>query len=165
MNNDYINYPDNAKVWIYQSNKYFDEDEKKHIQISIDDFIATWESHGNMVKGTFTILYDAFIVLFVDEQGDRMCGTAQDNSIKLMKKLENELELSLLDRMNQSYKEENKAVLVKLNDFETLYNDNKINDDTIVFNNTITTKKDFDTAWEVPLKNSWHKQLVGVVTQ
>lgn len=74
MNNYYIQYPDNAKVWIYQSDRHFNEDEKKHIQISIDDFIDTWESHGNMVKGTFTILYDAFIVLFVDEQGDTMCG-------------------------------------------------------------------------------------------
>jgi len=118
-----------------------------------------------MVKGTFTILYDAFVVLFVDEQGDTMCGRAQDASVKLMKELEQELELSLLDRMNQSYKEDEKAVLVKLNDFETLYNDNKINDETIVFNNTITTKKEFDTTWELPLKNSWHKQLVNVVSQ
>ncbi|MBW6482630.1 MAG: ABC transporter ATPase [Vicingaceae bacterium] len=165
MNNNYIQYPDNAKVWIYQSDIHFDEDAKKHIQISIDDFIATWESHGKMVKGTFTILYDAFIVLFVDEQGDRMCGTAQDNSVKLMKRLEQELEVTLLDRMNQSYKEGGKAVLVKLNDFETLYNDNKINDETIVFNNTITTKKEFETTWEVPLKDSWHKQLVNVVSQ
>lgn len=165
MNNDYIQYPDNAKVWIYQSDRHFNEDEKKHIQIRIDDFIDTWESHGNMVKGTFTILYDAFVVLFVDEQGDTMCGRAQDASVKLMKELEQELELSLLDRMNQSYKEGEKAVLVKLNDFETLYNDNKINDETIVFNNTITTKKEFDTTWELPLKNSWHKQLVNVVSQ
>lgn len=165
MNNDYIQYPDNAKVWIYQSNTHFDDDAKKHIQITIDDFIATWESHGNMVKGTFTILYDAFIVLFVDEQGDRMCGTAQDNSVKLMKRLEQELEVTLLDRMNQSYKESEKAVLVKLNDFETLYNDNTINDETIVFNNTITIKKEFDTTWEVPLKDSWHKQLVLVTSK
>jgi hypothetical protein len=163
--NNYIQYPDNAKVWIYQSDTHFNEDEKKHIQISIDDFIATWESHGKMVKGTFTILYDAFIVLFVDEQGDRMCGTAQDNSVKLMKRLEQELEVTLLDRMNQSYKEGEKAVLVKLNDFETLYNDNTINDETIVFNNTITTKKEFDTTWEVPLKDSWHKQLVLVTSK
>lgn len=164
MQNNYINFPDNAKVWIYQSNKYFDEDEKKHIQIRIDEFLDTWESHGKMVKGTFTILYDAFIILFVDEQGDTMCGRAQDASVKLMKELEQELELSLLDRMNQAYKQDEKAIIVKLNHFETLFNDNKINDETIVFNNTITTKKEFDTQWEVPLKNSWHKQLVGVVT-
>lgn len=164
MNNEYINYPENAKVWIYQSNTHFDEDEKKHIQISIDDFISSWESHGKMVKGTFTILYDAFIVLFVDEQGDRMCGTAQDNSLKLMKTLEKELEISLLNRMNQSYKNGDKVVLVNIGDFETLYNDNKINNETIVFNNTVTTKKEFDSNWEVPLKNSWHKQLVGATT-
>lgn len=165
MNNDYINYPENTKVWIYQSERHFNEDEKKHVQIRLDDFMADWQSHGNLVKGTFTLVYDAFIVLFVDDEGDPLCGRAQDASVKLIKELEQELELSILDRMNQSYKKGEKAVLVKLNDFETLYNDNKINDDTIVFNNTITTKKEFDTTWEVPLKNSWHKQLVNVVSQ
>lgn len=163
MNNDYIQYPDNAKVWVYQSNRHFNEDEKQHIQIRLDDFIDGWESHGNMVKATFTILFDAFIVLFADEQGDRLCGRAQDASVQLMKELEQELELSLLDRMNQSYKEDEKAILVKLSDFETLYNDHKINDDTIVFNNTVTTKKEFKNQWELPLKNIWHKQLVGLV--
>ncbi len=160
---DYLTYPDNAKVWIYQSNKHFDEDEIAYLNVQLDDFIASWESHGSMLKATFKIVHDLFVVIFVDEEGDRMCGTAQDNSIKLMKRLEGELEVSFLDRMVQSYRKGEQVEVVKMNDFSTLLEQNEINEDTIVYNNMVTSKIDFDNNWEVPLKDSWHKQFLSLV--
>lgn len=157
---EYQNYPDNAKVWIYQSDKQLDKDEIAYLNVQLDDFISTWESHGSMLKATFEIVHDLFVVLFVDEQGDRMCGTAQDNSIKLMKQLEQELEVNFLDRMVQSYKKGDNVEVVKMNDFTALLANNEIDENTIVYNNMVTTKIDFDNNWEVPLKDSWHKQLL-----
>ncbi|MBL4594638.1 MAG: hypothetical protein JKX68_12605, partial [Flavobacteriales bacterium] len=94
---DYTLYPDSAKVWIYQSSKHFDEDEMAYLTVQLDDFISSWESHGSMLKATFKVVHNLFVVIFVDEEGDRMCGTAQDNSLKLMKKLGEELEVDFLD--------------------------------------------------------------------
>jgi len=157
---EYKEFPDNSKVWVYQSNQFFEADEVDYISVKIDDFIDSWESHGNLVKATFEIVYDLFVVIFVDEQGDRMCGTAQDNSIKLIKELEQELEISLMDRMVQAYQKDDKVNIVKLSDFSKLIEDKEIDENTLVYNNTITTKYDFDNNWEVPLKESWHAQLV-----
>jgi hypothetical protein len=158
---EYINYPDNAKVWIYQSSKHFDKDEIDYLNVQLDDFTSEWESHGSMLKATFEIMYDLFVVIFVDEDGARMCGTAQDNSLKLMKKLGEELEVDFLNRMIQSYKKGDKVEVVKMQDFEQLLVDKVIDENTIVFNNMITTKADFDNLWEVPLKDSWHKQFLA----
>jgi hypothetical protein len=160
MEENYMTYPDRAKVWIYQSNQHLDKDEIDYLKVQLDDFISTWESHGKLVKATFEIVHDLFVVLFVDEQGDRMCGTAQDNSIKLMKQLGEELEVDFLNRMIQSYKKGDKVEVVEMNDFSTLLANNEIDENTIVFNNTVTTKIDFDNNWEVPLKDSWHKQML-----
>ena len=91
-----------------------------------------------------------------------MCGTAQDNSIKLMKQLGEELEVDFLNRMIQSYRKNGKVEIVEMNDFSTLLANNEIDENTIVYNNMVTTKIDFDNNWEVPLKNSWHKQLLEV---
>ena len=157
---DYLLYPDNAKVWVYQSNKQFGEDELAYLNVQLDDFISSWESHGSMLKASFKIVHNLFIVFFVDEEGDRMCGTAQDNSVKLMKRLEQELEVSFLDRMIQSYKEGDQVKVIKMNDFITLLENNTINENTIVYNNMVITKADFDDNWEVPLKDSWHKQFL-----
>ena len=157
---EYLDYPDNAKVWIYQSSKYLDADDIAYLKVELDDFVTEWESHGNMLKATFEIVYDLFVVIVVDEEGDRMCGTAQDNSVKLMKKLGAQLEVDFLDRMTQSYKKGEKVEIVKMNDFSDLLAKKEIDENTIVYNNMITTKYDFDHNWEVPLKNSWHKQLL-----
>jgi hypothetical protein len=162
MEEDYLTYPDSAKTWVYQSNKLLDEDEIAYLNVQLDDFVSSWESHGSMLKATYKIFYNLFVVFFVDEEGDRMCGTAQDNSIKLMKKLEKELEVSFLDRMVQAYQKNEQVHVVKLNDFSTLLEEGEIDKNTIVYNNMLTTKADFDSAWEVPLKDSWHKQFLVI---
>ena len=159
---EYLSYPNNAKVWIYQSSKSLDEDDVNYLKVQLDDFITSWESHGSMLKATFEIVHDLFVVLFVDEEGDRMCGTAQDNSVKLMKQLGQELEVDFLDRMNQSYKNGEQVEVVKMNDFTALLANNEIDENTIVYNNMVTTKIDFDNHWEVALKDSWHKQFLKV---
>ena len=160
---EYLEYPDNAKAWVYQSNRHFDKDEIDYLKVQLDDFVSDWESHGQSLKGTTEIFYNLFVVFFVDEQGDNMCGRAQDASVNLMKRLEEELEVTFLDRMVQSYKKgEEEVVVVRMADYETLLEDNKIDENTIVFNNMITTKFDFDHHWEVPMKESWHNQLIAL---
>ena len=162
MEENYTTYPNNAKVWVYQSNQQLDKDEVDYLKVQLDDFISSWESHGKLLKATFEIVHNLFVVLFVDEQGDKMCGTAQDNSIRLMKQLGAELEFDFLNRMTQSYKKGDQVKIVQMNDFSTLLANNEIDENTIVYNNMVTTKYDFDNYWEVPLKDSWHKQLLVV---
>jgi hypothetical protein len=64
--------------------------------------------------------------------------------------------------MVQSYKKEDKVEVVRMADYETLFANKVIDENTIVYNNMITTKVDFEQHWEVPMKDSWHKQLVPV---
>lgn len=160
MNHEYKTFPDNSKVWIFQSSRPFDDDDVNFIKVRVDEFIENWESHGNLLKADFDVLHNLFIAVFVDEQSDRMCGSAQDRLVRLMKELESELEVELLNRMNLSYLKGNIAKVATMNDFPKLLNDGEINENTIVFDNTITTKEVFDKKWKLPLKESWHKQLI-----
>jgi hypothetical protein len=157
---EYLAYPDQAKVWVYQSSKHFDKDEMDYLKVQLDDFVSEWVSHGKLLKATTEVFYDLFVVFFVNEQGDTMCGRAQDASVNLMKRLEGELEVSFLDRMVQSYKKGEAIEVVRMGDYETLIHNKEIDENTIVFNNMVTTKVDFENFWEVPVKNSWHKQLL-----
>lgn len=159
MNTEYKTYPDNAKVWVYQAGNLLDEDEINFLKVRIDEFIQNWESHGSLLKADFDVLHDLFVVFFVDEQGDNMCGRAQDASVRLMKELEQELETEFLNRMNLSYLKDGKPVVVKMNDVAALIEKGEMTDDTQVFNNMITSKKEFDTIWTQPLKESWMAQL------
>ena len=159
MNEEYKTYPDNAKVWIYQAATHLDNDDIAFLKVEIDDFINSWESHGSMLKADFDILYNLFVVFFVDEEGATMCGRAQDASVNLMKKMEEQLETEFLNRMNLAYLNNDKAIPVKMEDFGRLIEEGTIADNTLVFNNTITTKREFDTIFKAPLKDSWQAQL------
>jgi len=159
---EYLSYPDHAKAWVYQSNRVLDEDEVNYLKVQLDDFTSSWESHGSLLKGTFEIFNNLFVIFFVDEEGDTMCGRAQDASVKLMKQVSEELEVEFLDRMAQSYKIGEEVKVVNMNDFPKLLADKEIDKNTIVFNNMVTTKIDFDNNWEVPLKDSWHQQFLAV---
>jgi hypothetical protein len=48
-----------------------------------------------------------------------------------------------------------------LQEFEKLAKQGMVTASTLVFNNMITTKADFDAAWEVPLQESWQKRVLS----
>ena len=44
--------------------------------------------------------------------------------------------------------------------FASLIDAGIVDDDTIVFNNLVSTKSEFEEKWKIPLAQSWHKQLI-----
>jgi hypothetical protein len=47
-----------------------------------------------------------------------------------------------------------------LSDFQRFVNERKVTSETIVFNNMVNTKEDFENNWEVPVSKSWHKRFL-----
>lgn len=160
MYTDYKNLPDNARVWIYQSNREFSKEEVAFISEKAIEFINNWTRHGDDLKGSFTIKYNRFLVLAVDESFNTVSGCSIDSSVRFMQQLEKALQVDLMDKMNVSFKVNEHINLVRLPDFQNFVNSKKINLDTIVFNNMVATKSDFENNWEVPAKDSWHKRFM-----
>ena len=160
MYTEYNNLPDNARVWIYQSNREFNNKEIEIISSKAIDFINSWTRHGDDLKGSFTIKYNQFLIIAVDESFNSVSGCSIDASVHFVQQLEKELQLDLLDKMNISFKNGNHINLVKLADFQNFAKDKKITEDTIVFNNMVATKKDVENNWEIPAKESWHKRFL-----
>ncbi|MCI2227635.1 ABC transporter ATPase [Polaribacter sp. MSW13] len=160
MFTEYTNLPNNSRVWIYQSDREFTEKEVAFIAEKAEDFINQWTRHGDDLKGSFTIKYNQFLVLAVDESFNNVSGCSIDSSVRFIKALENELQLDLMNKMNVTFKDNDNVNLVKLPDFQKFAKDKKITSDTIVFNNMVNTKEDFENNWEVPAKESWHKRFL-----
>ena len=83
-----------------------------------------------------------------------------DSSVRFVQPLEKELQLDLMNKMNITFKDNETINLVKLSDFQQFAKDKKISLETIVFNNMVNTKEDFENNWEVPAKQSWHKRFL-----
>ena len=156
----YKNLPNNSRVWIYQSDREFTRQEVDLISQKATDFINQWTRHGDNLKGSFTIKYNQFLVLAVDENFNNVSGCSIDSSVRFVQQLENELAVDLMNKMNITFKDGENINLVKLIDFQQFAKDRKITSETIVFNNMVNTKEDFESNWEVPAKQSWHQRFL-----
>ncbi len=149
-----------SKVWIYQADREFNEVEAAQIQLQGLQFIENWTAHDNPLLAGFSLLYNRFLLFVVDEESTGASGCSIDKSIHLIRKFENDFNVSLLNRLNVAYKVDDKIYSTSKAEFEDLLKDGKINEKTIVFNNMVLNLGEFNAKWEGSIENSWHKQLI-----
>lgn len=152
---------ENSRIWIYQVNRVLTHDEEKEIQQKMDDFTSQWLAHGNQLAAKGEIRYHQFLILSVDEQVAGATGCSIDKSVNLMQELEKQYTINLFDRFRIAYRDGEEIINCDREEFENLIRDDKVNSETLVFNNTITYRKELQTYWILPLKDSWHAQVFG----
>lgn len=152
--------PDDARIWIYQANRPLNAIDKEVISEAAEQFINQWTRHGDDLKGSFTLLYDHFLILAVDEGFASVSGCSIDASVHFVQQLQQALQLDLLDKMNVSFKMGTHINIVSLSDFKAFAQAQKITSETIVFNNLVNTKAALKDAWEVKAKDSWHQRFL-----
>ncbi|PCH91624.1 MAG: ABC transporter ATPase [Bacteroidetes bacterium] len=156
----YRDLPETARIWIYQCNRELSAEEVKAINEKSEEFILDWSAHGAKLAAAIEIFYNLFVVVMVDEEKAEASGCSIDKSFQFIKELTDTHDLALLDRMNVAYRDNNKIQICRIDEFEGLLHRGEVSEDTIVFNNLVDTKKDFDSKWEVLLKDSWHRKLI-----
>jgi len=156
-----MEFSSHSRVWVYQSDRKLTDAETLQIQVLLDNFTTVWTAHSNQLKAKAEIRYNRFLILFVDESQAGASGCSIDKSVNFMKQLEQQFGINLFDRFNLAYRNGEEILSVPRNQFEELLKQGKITSETIVFNNLAQTLADLQTKWEVPFKDSWHKQLFG----
>ncbi|MBC7744635.1 MAG: ABC transporter ATPase [Flavobacterium sp.] len=156
-----MNISENSRVWIYQSDRILQPIEVTQIQDKLNSFTSQWLAHGHELVAAAEIRYNQFIVLSVDEEKVGATGCSIDKSVKLMKDLELEFSINLFDRFSLAYRDGEVVQTVNRDEFEKLLKAEVITSETIVFNNLVSTRKELNNSWEVPLKNTWHAQVFG----
>ena len=152
--------PPNSRIWIYQCERALSTIEQQHISDKLAPFLESWKRHGDDLKAAFTIKYNRFIVLAVDENFRDVSGCSIDASVQFMQALEKELAATLLDKMQVAYKNETAIQIATMADFKDLAKTGKVDANTIVFNNMVQTIAAFNSDWEVPVNKSWHQRLL-----
>lgn len=157
---EYNNLPGNSRVWVYQSDREFTSQEISFISENAQQFIEQWTKHGSDLKGSFLIKYNQFLVLAVDEGFNNVSGCSIDASVHFVQELEKALCVDMMNKMNISFKDGDHINVVKMSDFKKYAQENKITQDTVVFNNMVNTKEEFENQWEVSADQSWHKRFL-----
>lgn len=153
--------PDSSRVWIYQANRSFTEEELQEISGKLDRFIEKWTAHGADLKASYEIKYKRFITIALDQQLNAASGCSIDASVNFIQQLEKEYGVDLLDKMNVSYKQGEFIAYKSLSDFRKMAKEKAVSSKTIVFNNLVNNKAEYLSDWEVPASESWHKRFMN----
>ncbi|MFD0862407.1 ABC transporter ATPase [Sungkyunkwania multivorans] len=160
MLTDFNTLPDTARVWIYQANRSFTEEELAEIREKLDHFLEQWTAHGADLKAGFEIKYKRFIIIALDQALHAASGCSIDASVHFIQQLEREYNVDLMDKMNVSYKQGDYIAYKPLLDFKKMAKEGAVGKKTIVFNNLVVNKGEFEESWEVPAAESWHSRFL-----
>lgn len=152
--------PDHARVWIYQANRSFTESELQIVESRVADFLKQWTAHGSDLQAAYKIVYKRFIIIGLNQDLNSASGCSIDASVHFIQSLEQEFDIDLMDKMNVSYKHGEHVTYKPLIDFKKMAKDGAVSRKTIVFNNLVATKGEFEENWEVPASESWHARFL-----
>jgi hypothetical protein len=144
-----------SRVWIYQSNRPFNEQEVLEINEQLHHFTSQWQAHGDPVKGWGQVLFNQVVVIIADESATMVSGCSTDSSVRIIKSMENQYKVNFFDRLLLGFLVKDKLQLLPMAQLPYALEKGFIDENTIYLNNTVLTKQDLEKSWLTPLKSSW----------
>jgi len=157
---DYTEISEDAKVWIYPSNRKFYPTEIPEIEQKIKAFVENWKKDDENFKVSYQFLYNRFIVLIADDENATITNTDIDTSVSFILELQETYKVDLLDKMNVCFKQGEFVQYKELKDFKKLVKNRAVTAKTIIFDNLITNNHDFKNFWEIPIEESWYNRFL-----
>jgi hypothetical protein len=151
---------DNARVWIYPSSRKLSNEEVLEIEKLCADFIDKWTAHNSSLLASTDIPYNRFIVIGLEIDFNSASGCSIDSSVHFIQSIEKLYNITLLDKMNVTFKQGQYYTYKSLNEFKDLVKKGSVNANTIVFNNLVNDIAGYKLEWEIPLKDSWHSRFI-----
>lgn len=161
MLSTYSELHETSKVWIFQSSEELNDKQIIVLKEKLNDFLKDWTAHNVALKTFADILHRRFIILMVDETYTHASGCSIDKMTRFIQDLGILVGVDFLDRMEVAYLTDDQEIKTShLNHLSSAMTTGEINPETIVFNNLVTNKSDFENKWKVKITESWHKRFV-----
>jgi len=157
---DFKTIPDDSRIWIYQSNRDFNESEIDLINDKTISFLDNWQAHGKDLECSYSIIDKRFIVIAVNETFNPIGGCSIDYSLQLIKDISNSIGIDLLNRLVVNCKLDNRIQSLSLSDLKNKIKDGVFTSETIIFNTTINTKAELLNNFEIDIQSSWLSKFI-----
>jgi len=151
---------DESRIWIYQSNDEFTEYDIDIINKKSDIFVANWTAHNKELQASYKILNNRFLVIAVNEEFNPIGGCSIDYSLHLLKDISNTINKNLLDRLIVNYRNGSLIKTITLKDLKNNLKNGSISPETVIFNMTVSTKKELLNNFEIKLSSSWLSKFI-----
>ena len=157
---DFKTMPDDSRIWIYQSNRDFNESEIGIINDKTTSFLDNWQAHGKDLECSYSIIDKRFIIIAVNESFNPIGGCSIDFSLQLIKDISKTIGIDLLNRLVVNYKLDNRIESLSLSDLKNKIKDGDFSPETIIFNTAINSKSELLNNFEIDIKSSWLSKFI-----
>lgn len=144
-----------SRVWIYQSSRLFSLSEALETEDLIQSFCAGWQAHGAGVKSYGNLFFGRFLVLMADESATTVSGCSTDSSVRFVKSVGQTFGVDFFNRQHLAFVVKDKIEILPVNQLTYAFENGFLTGETLYFNNLADTKQQLETAWIVPVKDSW----------
>lgn len=155
----YFTLPADSRIWIYQASRFLTLEEENYIISNATAFFKEWNSHGIGLVSEFIVLDKLFIIIAADKSKANASGCSIDQSVRLIKTFEKNLNINLTGRTTIAFQRNNSIELMEFQEFRKKIDSGEISQDTLIYNNLISTISDFNNARLVAAKNSWLMEI------
>tara|TARA_B100000809_G_scaffold237763_1_gene257916 strand:+ start:83566 stop:84045 length:480 start_codon:yes stop_codon:yes gene_type:complete len=158
MSTDFNSMPEESKIWVFPSSKKIHANQTEDLEKKVGLFINNWTESNPSLKATSILKYNRFIIICASSE-ESISTTITNELIAFIFELQAIYETELMDKMNACFKQGEFVQYKELKDFKKLIKDKAVNKNTIVFDNLVATKYEFDNYWETPASESWYGNM------
>jgi len=155
-----INFPDQARLWIYAADRPLSDKESEQISQKIKQFAQSWQSHGTPMVADAFVLHNQFVLLIADETHVATGGCSMDASVHFIKEIGALHGVDFFNRMLFHSYQNGKVITYDKETLDEAYRSDDINEETLFFNPLVKTYGDYKREWMVPLGKSWVKRFI-----
>ncbi len=149
-----------SKVWIFQADRLLTDKEIDFLTEKGTDFTKQWKAHGADLKAGCTVVNRLFYIFISDETFNAVGGCSIDKLIQFVKTIEPIINVNLLNRLNIAYQKSSEIKLSSLSEIKLKIANNEIDENTIIYNNSVDTIDRLKSEWMLPLNKSFLKKYL-----
>ncbi len=136
-----------SRVWVYQSNRPFSENEKVQLTEAFKVFVDSWAAHGSKLVADATIIGDYFVVLAVDEKTAMASGCSIDSSVKFIKTIGQQFNIDFFNRLKLVVQNNEETKMISFSDLGQYEN-------WKIYNTLVNTIDLLYTSFLIPVNES-----------
>lgn len=154
--------PDDARVWVFASSVPLAPEGTDTLLHAVNGYLDEWRAHGDPLRCARDWRDDRFLAIGVDQSTAGASGCSIDGLFRVLQRLQSSLGATLVGGGRLFYRDAGGVVQsADRPGFARFVADGHVHDDTTVFDTSVTSAAAWRARFEVPLKDSWHRDLTA----
>ena len=147
-----------SRAWVYILSEEISEKNKNKLNEYLKNVCEDWQSHGSIIKSSFLISKNRFILLFAEE--NTVSGCSIDASFSKLRKILNHLEIGLDSNSKIGiFKKEKMYFFDRIGIIKSIKNKTLERKDLMI-NTTVKNKEEYMNNWIIKIEDSWLNPLI-----